>query len=160
MTFHGRHLVGRIWLLCKRKSSDGKVQKRTEQTRYMLMSLQEAHQKFKEEHPGDEIGLSKFCESRPVNVKCFDHLPHQVCLCPYNENIRLLLVALRDHIPLTASFAGQVTCNGETKQCLVGECDSSFVQVTQVFPFNTSNGRMLRDQRRYRDGQHNRRCLW
>ena len=128
-------------VIVREKASDGKIQKRTEQTRYMLMSLREAHQKFKEEHPGDEIGLSKFCELRPVNVKCFDHLPHQVCLCPYHENIRLLLVALRDHTSLTASFAefvGQVTCDGETKQCLVGECDSCKDSIDSFVPSDTS----------------------
>ena len=49
--------------------ADGKKVKRTEQTRYMLLSLREAHNKFVEEHPDIKIGLSKFCELRPISVK-------------------------------------------------------------------------------------------
>lgn len=55
--------------------STGKTEKRTEQTRYMLMSLKETYAKFVEEHPSYKIGLSKFCELRPNNVKLFDHIP-------------------------------------------------------------------------------------
>ena len=72
-------------------SEDGQKTKTTQQTRYMLMSLQEAYNKFKEEHPIIKVGLSKFCELRPPYIKLFDHLPHQVCLCSYHENVRLLL---------------------------------------------------------------------
>ena len=74
-------------------TSDGKKQKQTEQARFMLMSLKEAHAKFVEEHPNNKIGLSKFCKMRPPNVKLFDHIPHHVCVCPYHENVHLLLIA-------------------------------------------------------------------
>lgn len=36
--------------------------------------------------------VSKFCELRPANLKLFEHLPHQVCICSYHENVRLLLL--------------------------------------------------------------------
>ena len=52
--------------------NEGKKEKRTEQVRYMLMSLKEAHFKFLEDHPNTKIGLSKFCEMRPPCVKLFD----------------------------------------------------------------------------------------
>ncbi len=54
----------------------------------MLMSLKEAHNKFVEENPD-----SKFYELRPDKIKLFDHIPHNVCVCSYYENVRLLLVA-------------------------------------------------------------------
>ena len=65
------------------------------------MSLKEAHAKFVEEHPNNKISLSRFYEMRPSNVKLFDHIAHHVCVCPYHENARLLLVALREHITLS-----------------------------------------------------------
>ena len=90
------------------------MEKRTEQTRYMLMSLSEAYAKFIEEHPSHTIGQSKFCELRPKNVKLFDHIPHHVCVCSYHENVRLLLVALREHTSLAVEFhdfISQGTCD-------------------------------------------------
>ena len=61
------------------------------------MSLKEAHNKFVEENPENRVGLSKFCELRLDKVKLFDHIPHNICVCSYHENIRLLLVALKKH---------------------------------------------------------------
>jgi len=78
-------------VIIRRISEDGQKTKTTQQTRYMLMSLREAYNKFKEEHPTIKVELSKFCELRPPCIKLFDHLPHQVCLCSYHENVRLLL---------------------------------------------------------------------
>ena len=68
----------------------------------MLMSLREARSKFKKEHLSLKIGLGKFCELRPTLVKLFNQIPHQVCVCTcsYHENVRLLLVALKDHTNL------------------------------------------------------------
>ncbi len=78
--------------------------KRTEQVRYPLMSLKEAYNKFKEISIDIKIGLSKFCELRPQCVKLFDHIPHQICVCPYHENIRLLLIVLKGHTLLSTEF--------------------------------------------------------
>ena len=86
-------------IIIREVNSDGKIEKRTEQTQYMLMSLSEAYAKF-EEHPSHKIGRSKFCELRPKNVKLFDHIPHHVCVCSYHDNVRLLLIALREHTSL------------------------------------------------------------
>lgn len=95
--------LGRRDRIIIREVTDGKMDKRTEQTRYMLMSLREAYAKYGEEHPSQKIGFSKFCELRPQNIKCFDHLPHHVCVCSYHENVRLLLLALKDHTSLTSA---------------------------------------------------------
>ena len=64
-----------------------KKTKRTEQVRYLLMSLKEAYSKFAEKHTDSKIGLSKFCEFRPTHVKLFEHIPHHVCVCVYHENV-------------------------------------------------------------------------
>ena len=53
----------------------------------MLMSLREAHSKFRESHANTKIELAKFCELRPKNVKLFDLISHHVCVCSYHENI-------------------------------------------------------------------------
>jgi hypothetical protein len=61
-------------IIIREVGANGKMEKRTEQTRYMLMSLREA---YGEEHPSQKIGFSKFCEQRPQNIMCFD--PQHVC---------------------------------------------------------------------------------
>lgn len=67
-----------------RKTVEGQRAKTTEQVRYMLTSLREAYHKFKEDYPSLKIGLAKFCELRPVHVKLFDQIPHQVCVCSFH----------------------------------------------------------------------------
>ena len=66
-----------------------------EQLRYMLTSLREAHHLYSIQHSANNIGLSKFCELRPSNLKLFEHIPHNVCICSYHENVHLMLVALK-----------------------------------------------------------------
>ena len=68
------------------------------------MSLREAWNKLKVQHSTPKMCLSKFCELRPPNIKLFDQLPHQVCLCSYHENVRLLLVGLGEHTFLSTKF--------------------------------------------------------
>lgn len=112
-------------IIIRETSGDGTKSKRTEQLRYLLMSLKEAHHRFIEENTNSNVGLSKFCELRPRNVKLFDHIPHHVCVCSYHENVRLLLVALKEYTALSIdfkSFVGQVTCDSSLKDCMSSKC--------------------------------------
>ena len=113
-------------VIIRETQADGSKSKRTEQVRYMLTSLKEAHQQFSSEHPEIMIGLSKFCELRPTHVKLFDHIPHNVCVCSYHENVRLLLVALKPYTAFSVEFRGfinQVTCDDENKKCMSRDCE-------------------------------------
>ena len=59
-------------------------------------------------------------------MKLFDNIPHNVCVCSYHENVRLLLVALKDHTALATEFRrfiDQITCNSDNKMCMSCECD-------------------------------------
>ena len=105
----------------------------------MLMSLKEAYTKFVEEHPSHKIGLTKFCELRPKNVKLFDHIPHRVCVCSYHENVHLLLVALREHTSLAIEFhdfISQVTCDHNAKDCLSNQCENCKDRIDRFAPSN------------------------
>ena len=53
-------------------TSSGEKVKKTIQRRYLLMSLKEAYHLFKSEHENLPVGISKFCDLRPQNVKLFD----------------------------------------------------------------------------------------
>ena len=62
---------------------------------------------------------------RPAHVKLFDHLPHQVCVCSYHENVRLILVALKSDSDLSTNFStfvNQIVCDSQSKECMSKEC--------------------------------------
>ena len=125
----------------REKNEDGLMVKRTEQVRYMLMSLREAYSKFKEANPSLKIGVSKFCDLRPAHVKLFDQIPHQVCVCIYHENVRLLLVALKDHTELKAvfsEFVEQLTCDTTSKACMSGKCSDCANSISKYAPTDNS----------------------
>ena len=64
-------------------------------------------------HLNIKVGLSKFCHLRPPNIKLFDSIPHNICVCIYHENMRLLLEVLSKYTKLSESFqefVDQVTC--------------------------------------------------
>ena len=129
-------------VIIRERTKEGEKVKRTEQVRFMLMSLREAHSKFKDEHPSLKIGLTKFCEVRPTHVKLFDQIPHQVCVCSYHENVRLLLVALKDQTALSTDFSGfidQVTCDSTSKECMSGKCSECKDAIDKFAPDNSSS---------------------
>jgi hypothetical protein len=84
-------------VIIREKGEHGKTTKLAIQSRYLLMSLAEAHRLYADENREKyKVGRSKFCELRPKHVKLFDAIPHNVCVCQYHENVRLLLVSLKD----------------------------------------------------------------
>ena len=124
-----------------RDTLEGERLKTTEQVRYMLMSLRGVYNKFKEEHPSLKVGLSKFCEWCPAHVKLLDQIS-QVCVCSYHENVRLLLVALKEHTTLNTDFAAfteQVTCDPRAKVCTSGKCSKRANTIDKYAAVNKSN---------------------
>ena len=126
-------------VIIRETDSEGKKVKRTEQAHYMLVSLKEAQYSFVITHPESKIGLSKFCELRPKNIKLFDHIPHNVCVRSYHENVRLLLLALKEHTELCTDFRGfidQVTCDCTQKSCMSNECSACQNKLEDFTPEN------------------------
>ena len=41
------------------------------------------------------LGSVNFASLHPSNVKLFEHIPHNVCICSYHENVRLMLETLK-----------------------------------------------------------------
>ena len=113
-------------VIIRSKDTNGKKVKIHMQCKYMLMSLAEAHQLYLEENPHHHIGRSKFCELRPKHVKLFDKIPHNVCVCMYHENVRLLLNALGNCTDLPSSisvFTNSIVCDPSSKECMTLECN-------------------------------------
>lgn len=129
------------YLIIRESTESGEKIKRTEQVRYMLMSLREAHSKFKEDNPSLKVGLSKFCELRPEHVKLFDQLPHQVCVCSCHENVRLLFIALKEYTALSSEFSGfitQITCDSSSKECMSCKCSDCKDMIDEFAPNDCS----------------------
>ena len=107
-------------------NEDGKKQRL--QKRYLLYSLREVYHLFIEEHPNIPVSCSAFTELRPSNVLYKSMIPHNVCVCMYHENIRLLLKALREHIDSFTSldlqsFVQLLVCADTNELCMFRKCD-------------------------------------
>ena len=73
------------------------------------------------------IGFPKFCILRPVHIKLFEQIPHNVCVCEYHENICLILSVMENHTslsPMFNDFVQQVTCDQTCKDCIYQHCDN------------------------------------
>ena len=110
--------------------------------RVIIRETIEGERRTVEEYPSLKVGLTKFCEWRPAHVKLFDQIPHQVCVCSYHENVRLLLVALKEHTTLNTDFSafiGQVTCDPSAKVCMSGKCSKCANAINKYDPANRSH---------------------
>ena len=74
-------------IIIRETDEHGAKTKRTEQVRYMLMSLKEAFRKFKEINTNTKIGLSKFCDLRPQCIKLFDNIPAYALTMKYSLTV-------------------------------------------------------------------------
>ena len=61
---------------------------------HMTMSIKETYASFKEEYPNVKLGLSKFAELRPHDVKLSSETPVNVCQCTYHQNVIMAVDAL------------------------------------------------------------------
>ena len=105
---------------------DSERNKTVKQTRYMLMSLGEAYEIYKtSDLSAPPVKRSKFCHLRPAHVKLFSKIPHNVCVCSYHENVRLLLKSLSQHTNLshdTSKFLNQIVCESDSELCMRSKC--------------------------------------
>ena len=76
-------------------------------------------------NPNIKVGLSKPCDLRPPNIKLFESIPRNICVCIYHENKRLLLEVLSKYTKLSESFqdfVDQVTCDPSFYDCNYRKC--------------------------------------
>ena len=86
--------------------------------------MKETHHIYTQENEANLIGLSKLCELCPANIKLFDKIPQNVCVCLYHKNVHLLLLELEKFTYLSASFSqflSQIKCD-ESKECMYIQC--------------------------------------
>ena len=81
-------------------------------------------------------------------VKLFDHLPHNVCGCSYHENIRLLLLALKDFSNLSSHFQGvieQVAFDANSKNCMTRKC-ATYANSLEAYELTDSDAQLKYQQ--------------
>ena len=81
---------------------------------------------FTTEHADSSVRRSKFCELRPKHVKLFETLPHNVCVCMYHENVRMLIVSLKKFTGLPyniSDFSHRIVCDTGSEECMTLQCD-------------------------------------
>ena len=107
------------------RTADGS--KEQTQKRYLVMTLAEAYETFKQEQPEIQIGKSKFAEIRPSHVLLTGQTPQNVCGCIYHSNIILLLEALHKKVPniiplYSEEFLKMTVCDISEEFCMSDAC--------------------------------------
>ena len=101
---------------------DQRVQR---QKRLLLINLNELFQQFKEKHPENVIGFSKFCELRPRwCVTVSSQGSHSVCVCAIHQNVKLMVSSLK--ILGVADYKDLLqlmVCDIQSRDCMIHECD-------------------------------------
>ncbi|PSN31943.1 hypothetical protein C0J52_21418 [Blattella germanica] len=82
------------WLTPGRKAAKSIKDPRTGkrqliQKRYLAMTILEAFDLFKADHPEINLQKSKFYESRPQHVLFCSETPQNVCVCMYHANFKV-----------------------------------------------------------------------
>lgn len=96
------------------------------QKRLLTYNLKEAHEIFKADNPNIDIGLSKFCEFRPVEVETVKSKDHEVCCCPYCENFGFLMRECKweDNIKHVNDLLSVTICNQQSPDCMKSRCNT------------------------------------
>lgn len=107
--------------------------------RYLLMTMREAYRVFTEEYPEVGISFSRFCSYKPIEVDLFSKIPHNVCVCKYHENIRLIFCALNAYVQVPTvfrEFLAEVTCSQDEKLCMTHTCLKCATKIEKYNPKN------------------------
>ena len=97
------------------------------QKRLMLGNLKELYQEFKEKHPTDKIGFSKFADLRPKHcILAGASGTHTVCVCTIHQNVKLMMIGGKiaelsayDDVPLKEynHCLAKIICNPPQPDC-------------------------------------------
>lgn len=90
----------------------------------MMMNLTEAYEHFKEAHPENKVGFSKFAELRPKECISAGQSNgiHVVCVCQPHQNVSLKIDALKKihgqfMFNTLDELIKSMLCEGRTDKC-------------------------------------------
>ena len=99
------------------------------QTRVCTDYMGTLYQRFKAEHPLEQLGRTNFITNRPAHMLKFSLLQTFGCLCQTHENVGLMVKVLRSVVPSTISVSPDTFCGDypdvESVSTLVEEADTT-----------------------------------
>lgn len=107
-------------------------QKKKVSVKHLMYSVKETYAMFMKEHPEVKVGLSKFFDLKPENIRSFTKMPHNVCVCQIHENLRCALKTLRksneffSNIKTDNEMHLNFTCQDPKEECFFNECEFCF----------------------------------
>ncbi|XP_048845329.1 uncharacterized protein LOC125716737 isoform X3 [Brienomyrus brachyistius] len=102
------------------KTDDGTVYK---QKRLILVNLKELYLEYTKRHPDDDVGISKFCELRPLWCRTVNASGmHSACVCQIHQNVKLMTAALPGSDTYKDILEKMVCCT-ENRDCMLHLCD-------------------------------------
>ena len=111
------------------RGEEGRI---TMQKRLILSNLQELYRSFKDKHPEQKIGFSKFAELRPRHcVLAGASGTHSVCVCTTHQNMKLMMQSIKLGELTTSNgrslqtyqhCISQAICNPPLPSCYFGTC--------------------------------------
>lgn len=113
-------------------------QKELRQKRYMVMTVGEAYDIYKDEtDKKNVINRTKFYELRPQNIFVVNETPHNVCVCQSHSNFDYLCKALKSLHGFPSSYQNllkELTCNPESEDCMTSKCQQCDNSIRDVLP--------------------------
>ncbi len=113
------------------RGAEGRI---TMQKRLILSNLRELYRSFKDKHPEQKIGFSKFAELRPRHcVLAGASGTHSVCVCTIHQNMKLMMQNIKLGELTTSNGTSLQTyqhcisraiCNPPLPSCYLGTCNS------------------------------------
>ena len=113
------------------RGAEGRI---TMQKRLILSNLRELYHSFKDKHPEQKIGFSKFAELRPRHsVLAGASGTHSVCVCTAHQNMKLMMQSIKlgelttsdgKSLQTYQHCISQAICNPPLPSCYLGNCNS------------------------------------
>ena len=104
------------------------------QKRLLLSNLKELHAAYKEKYPHHKIGISKFCELRPIwCITVTSSGAHSVCVCSIHQNAKLLVDSFcstineqeSSNIKITyKDLMEKIVCRTDEIKCMLQRCEN------------------------------------
>lgn len=105
--------------------------------RFMIMTVGEAYELYKEDYPNEPVGKSVFFSMRPRHVKLVTKMPHNMCVCMYHANFGYFLESCAKIIPSfpknCESFLKSVCCNIHNENCMTSNCKKCLTDLKYQF---------------------------
>lgn len=117
------------------KNANGK--RATLQKRYVCMTLKEAYQEYRKDHPKCVLGISSFFELRPKHILLVSDTPKNVCVCQYHANFEYICKSLRliPGFPNTyKDVLSEMCCDKFSLDCMVNICTKCETDINDILP--------------------------